>query len=99
VVQVIQDVRAEISNLQDHMVIVNYGSFVGDKFSSLMFNVCLAQVNNQIGEGKAVFDYMLGRGFFMLKIDGHNTLFLNLNVDSIYVKPGNMCIPRLGCKV
>ncbi len=70
VVQLIQDVRAEFTNLQDHMVIVNYGSFVGDKFSPLMFNVCLAHVNNQIGEGKAVFDYMLGRGFFMLKVDG-----------------------------
>ncbi len=33
VVEVIQDVRAEITNLQHHMVIVDYGSFVGDKFS------------------------------------------------------------------
>lgn len=32
-VEVIQDVRAEITNLQHHMVIVDYGSFVGDKFS------------------------------------------------------------------
>lgn len=39
-----------------------------------MFNICLAYVNNQIGECKAVFDYMLGSEFFMLKIDGHNTI-------------------------
>ncbi len=34
-VQVIQDVGSEFTNLQGHMVIVNYGSFVGDKFPPL----------------------------------------------------------------
>jgi hypothetical protein len=61
-----------------------------------MFNVCLALINNQIGECKAVFDYMLGRGFLMLKIDEHNTISKNLNVDFIYVKAREYV---LGCKV
>jgi hypothetical protein len=67
VVHVNQDVvRTEMAYLQDHSVIVN---FVGEKPSTITFNVWFAHLNQKAG-AKVMFDYSLGRGFFLLKFDG-----------------------------
>lgn len=70
VVQVIQDVRAEITNLQDHMVIVNYGNFVGDKFSPLMFNVCLATSTTKLEKVRHCLITCWEEGFSCWKLMG-----------------------------
>jgi hypothetical protein len=71
-VHVNQDVvRVEMDYLCEQMVI---NSFIGVKLPSLAFKAWLTNFNNLVGEGKMLFHDMLNRVFFMLKIDGLNTI-------------------------
>jgi hypothetical protein len=45
-------------------------NFVGEKRSPITFNVWFAHLNQKVG-AMVMFDYSLGRGFFLLKFDRH----------------------------
>ncbi len=67
VVQVNQDVvKAKMAYLHDHTVIA---SFIEKKPSFNAFNVWLVFLNQKMG-GKVLFNCSLGKGFFMLKLNG-----------------------------
>jgi hypothetical protein len=71
VVQVNQDVvKVEMLYLHDHTIIL---SFIEKKPSPNAFNAWLVFLNQKV-EGKVLFNCSLGKGFFMLKLDGPITV-------------------------